>query len=94
MLETHILHNVYHEIIQKIKKPFIGAILNDLFLSSMICSTFIMFYTNVFEESSWGIFSNPSTFVEVNHSSHASHMSFSVNISNASMQSILLYPFN
>jgi len=80
MLESHILHYVYHEheIIQKIKKPFIGAILNELFLSSMTCSTFIMFCTNVFEESSWGIFSNSSTFVEVNHSSHASNMSFSI----------------
>jgi hypothetical protein len=79
-MESRIFHTIYHKIIQKIKKPFIGTILNDLFLTSMTCSTFIMFCTNVFEESSWGIFSNSSTFVEVNHSSHASHMSFLVTI--------------
>jgi len=50
------------------------------FLSSMTCSTFIMFCTNVFEESSWDIFSNSSTFVEVNYLSHAGNMSSSLTI--------------
>jgi hypothetical protein len=39
-----------------------------------------MFFINVFEEFLWGIFSNSSTSIEINHSSHANKMSFSITI--------------
>lgn len=48
VLGIFIIHNLYHESSPKGQKYFLEAIINDLTLSSMTCSTYKMSCTNKF----------------------------------------------
>jgi len=58
MLENYILLNVLSQNIPKGQKPFLRVSINDIELSSTVCSSFNMFWTKVFPRLSLMIFSN------------------------------------
>jgi hypothetical protein len=58
MLENYILLNVLSQNIPRGQKPFLRVSINDIELSSTICSSSNMFWTKVFPRLSLMIFSN------------------------------------